>query len=34
MLSMQSTLKRVEHELGQMEQQMKRYKSMAGEIAE
>ena len=32
--SMQSSLKKAEHELGQMELQMKRYKAMAGEIAE
>lgn len=32
--SMQLSMKKVEHELGQMEAQMKRYKNMAGEIAE
>jgi hypothetical protein len=31
---MQLSMKKLEHELGQMEAQMKRYKNMAGEIAE
>jgi hypothetical protein len=34
MLSMQSSVKRMEHEMKQIEQQMKRYKNIAEEIAE